>query len=171
MKWRKLEQHSIENHSHIAQWVEQLRRLQVQIQLVNTFFFEKQYLLLGTPRMHRSGTWAKLNARHLGIQICWLLMEICFCSSFTARWRHWCRGKTGNSCHCSVVHSCQNHVDKNSGYQLSNPCLSLTSGSRFFLFFSFIALQWHTFWGFALTLRPLFSTCNWHCLYHISIGM
>ena len=28
MKWRKLEQHSIENHSHIAQWVEQLTCIQ-----------------------------------------------------------------------------------------------------------------------------------------------
>ena len=27
-KWRKLEQHSIENHSHMAQWVEQLTCIQ-----------------------------------------------------------------------------------------------------------------------------------------------
>ena len=40
-KWRKLEQHSIENHSHIAQWVVQLefRRSRVRIQVVNRFFF------------------------------------------------------------------------------------------------------------------------------------
>jgi len=27
-KWRKFEQHSIENHSHMAQWVEQLACIQ-----------------------------------------------------------------------------------------------------------------------------------------------
>ena len=27
------------------------------------------------------------------------MLIICFCSSFTVRWRHWCRGKTENACH------------------------------------------------------------------------
>ena len=46
-KWRKLEQHSIENHSHMAQSVVQLTCIQearVRIQVVKSlFFFEYQY--------------------------------------------------------------------------------------------------------------------------------
>ena len=37
-KWRKLEQHSIKNHSHMAQSVVQLTCIQVRIPLVNSFF-------------------------------------------------------------------------------------------------------------------------------------
>jgi len=32
-------------------------------------------LLLGIPSMHWNGTWAKLNACHLGTRICWWLMN------------------------------------------------------------------------------------------------
>jgi len=55
-------------------------------------------LLLSIPSTHRNETWAKLNARHLGTRICWLLINSYFCSFITARWRHWCKGKTVNSC-------------------------------------------------------------------------
>jgi len=46
-KWRKLEQHSIENHSHMAQWVVQLTCIQ-EVAGSNpgdeqNFFFEYQY--------------------------------------------------------------------------------------------------------------------------------
>ena len=66
-----------------------------------TFFLNSALitLLLGITSTHRNGTWAKLNARHLGTRICWLLIDSCFGSFITARWRLWCRGKTGNSCH------------------------------------------------------------------------
>ena len=47
-KWRKLKQHSIENHSHMAQWVEQLTCKQ-EVAGSNPdgeqFFFEDQYFL------------------------------------------------------------------------------------------------------------------------------
>ena len=74
-KWRKLEQHSIENHSHMAQWVEQLTCIQEVAGLnpagEQISFFENQYflltcffliqsslitLLLGIPSMHQNGT-------------------------------------------------------------------------------------------------------------------
>jgi len=55
-------------------------------------------LLLGIPSMHWNRTWAKLNAHHLGTWICWLLIDSCFRSFITVRWRHWCREKTVNSC-------------------------------------------------------------------------
>jgi len=140
-KWRKFEQHYIENHStDIAQWVVQLTCIQ-EVTGLNPpgeqfffpkmimgsatdlhsgghgfestwwteFFSQKWYflhacfltisLLLGIPSTHQNRTWAKLSARHLGTWICWLLMDICFSSSFTACWRHWCREKMGNSCH------------------------------------------------------------------------
>jgi len=47
----------------------------------------------------------KLNARHLGTWICWLLIDSCFHSFITACWKHW-RQWT------AFVHSYQNHVDK-----------------------------------------------------------
>ena len=31
-------------------------------------------------------------------QICCLLIDNCFCLFFAARWMHWCKEKTGNSC-------------------------------------------------------------------------
>ena len=55
-------------------------------------------LLLGITSTHRYGNWAILNTRLLGTRICWLLIDSCFCSFITVRWRHWCRGKTVNSC-------------------------------------------------------------------------
>ena len=85
-EWRKLKQHSIENHSRMAQWVEQLTCIQ-EVAGSNPaseqiFFFEKQYfcmhvfknsvlitLLLGIPSTHQNGTWTKLNARHLGFRL------------------------------------------------------------------------------------------------------
>ena len=84
----------------------------VQIQLLTRFFFSKINtfciqvfkspaliaLLLGISSTHRNRTWAKLNARHLGTQLWCLLMDICFCSFFTVRWKHRCREKTKNSC-------------------------------------------------------------------------
>jgi len=67
------------------------------------FFFNLALiaLLLGILSMHWIKTWVKLNTvntRHLGTQVCWLLTHICFCSFFTAHWRHWSREKTGNIC-------------------------------------------------------------------------
>ena len=110
-KWRKLEQHSIENHSHMASNWLAFRRSRVRIQLwtdffwkINTFaytFFLNSALitlLFGITSTHRNGTWAKLNARLLGTRICWLLIDSCFRLFITARWRHWCRGKAVNSC-------------------------------------------------------------------------
>ena len=46
-KWRKLEQNSIENHSHMAQWVEQLTCIQVagSNPAGEQIFFENQNLL------------------------------------------------------------------------------------------------------------------------------
>jgi len=47
-KWRKVEQRSTENHSHIAQWVEQLTCIQEVAGsnlAVKHFFFENQYFL------------------------------------------------------------------------------------------------------------------------------
>ena len=47
-KWRKLEQHSIENHSHIAQWVVQLTCIQKVMgsnPVGEQIFFEYQYIL------------------------------------------------------------------------------------------------------------------------------
>ena len=48
-KWRKLEQHSIENYSHMAQWVEQLTCIQEVMDSnpagEQIFFFENQYFL------------------------------------------------------------------------------------------------------------------------------
>jgi len=41
----------------------------------------------------------KLNPRLLGTRIWWLLIDSCFGSFITARWRHWCRGRTGNTCY------------------------------------------------------------------------
>ena len=110
---RKLEQHSIENHSHIAQWAEQLTCIAGSNPAgEHSFFFENQYFLhtrfckvqlvvalfLGIPSMHRNGTWAKLNAGHLGTRLWWLLMDIYFSSFFTVHWRHRCREKIKNSC-------------------------------------------------------------------------
>jgi len=90
-KWRKLKQHSIKNHTDF-------------------FFFENQYFLetrfffkfnfdSAVIWHSKHGTWAKLNARHLGTRICWLLIDSCFFSFFTVHWRHWYW--------TAVVHSCQ----------------------------------------------------------------
>ena len=98
-KWRNLEQYSIKNYSHMAQWVEQLR---VWIQLVNRFFLKintfcmhvflkftfDSTVLLGIPSTHQNGTWTKLNAHYLGTRLWWLLKDICFHSFITVRWRH-----------------------------------------------------------------------------------
>jgi len=75
----------------------------------NQYFFHTRFinsalikLLLGIPRTHRNGTWTKLNARHLGTWMCWILVDSCFCSFITVHWRHWCREKTVNSC-CTIL--------------------------------------------------------------------
>ena len=49
-KWRKLEQNSIKNHSHIAQWVEQLTCIQEVAGLnpVGEHFFSKNQYFLHT---------------------------------------------------------------------------------------------------------------------------
>ena len=75
-KWRKLEQHSIENHSHITQLAVQLTCIQEIVGLNpggEQIFFE--YLLLQTRFQHCFFTFqahieAKLNARNLGTRIC-----------------------------------------------------------------------------------------------------
>ena len=101
--------------AHIAQWVEKLTCSQEVTGLnpagEQICFSENQYLLhalflkfsfdmllLGIPSMHWNGTWEKLNASHLGTRLWWLLMDIFFCWFFTARWRYWCKEKTGNRC-------------------------------------------------------------------------
>jgi len=126
-----------------------------RIQLVNRFFFYLKIntfcihafknsvlmtLLLGIPNTHRNGTWAKLNVRHLGTRLWLLLIYSCFCSFFTACWRHWCRGKTGNSCYLLWYINPRRQTVVN---QLScgfNPCLNPT-------FFQFLDLLEHIFFS------------------------
>ena len=115
-KWRKLKQHSIENYSCMAQWVEQLTCIQEVVSLnpayeqifflkistfcIHVFFLNSALitLLLGIPSMHWNGTGAKLNTPHLGTWLWWLLIDSCFHSFITARWSHCCREKTVNNC-------------------------------------------------------------------------
>ena len=116
-------------------------------------FFELQLCLtlsLGIPSTHRNGTWV---ARHLGSWKFWLLMDICFCLSFTAFLRHWCRGKRAREqLSLVVVHSSQNRIDE----QLScgfDPLLSQFFFSVSRPFWSrFFVQWWYMFWAFALTL-------------------
>jgi len=82
----------VPNHQKLAGYATAFRRSWARIQLVNTFFenqyflhthllkssFDSRLLLLGIAITHRKGTWAKLNARHLGTWLWWLLMGICF---------------------------------------------------------------------------------------------
>ena len=58
-------------------------------------------LLLCIPSMHRKGIWTKLNARHLGTRLWWLLMDI-----------QCVKGTVERKQRTAVIHSCQNHVDK-----------------------------------------------------------
>ena len=121
-KWRKLKSNILLKTTAICSmgWANNLHSggHRFEFSWWTDFFFENQYflhtrlffnlalitLLLGIPITHRN---RRLNTRYLGTQICWLLIDGYFCSFITARWRHWCRGKTENSCHISVVHSCQ----------------------------------------------------------------
>jgi len=100
-------------------------------------------LLLGITSTHRNRTWAKLNAHLLGTRICWLLIDSYFGSFIAARWRHWCRGRTVNSCRTflSKPHrqTLVNHL--NCGF---NPTLSQT------FFFSFWTFLKHVFIFFIL---------------------
>ena len=107
-------------------------------------------LLLGIPHMHRNGTWAKLNTRHLGTRIFWLLMDIYFCSFFIAHWRHWWREKTGNGCVMSCVKFLSKPRRQTVVNQVScgfNPHLNRTFFQFLDLFEAlFFALWWHMFW-------------------------
>ena len=73
-KWRKLEQHSIKNHSHMAQWVEQLTCIQevtgsnpageqifFRKSIHFAYTFLKLTLLLGIPSTHRNRTCKELE--------------------------------------------------------------------------------------------------------------
>ena len=109
-KWRKLKQHSMENHSHIAQWIEQLTCIQevAGSNPAGGHFFPK----INTFCMHiflmssfdSSFAWHSnalkwdLSELKQGIRLWWLLMDICFHLFFTAHWRHRCREETKNSC-------------------------------------------------------------------------
>ena len=120
---------------------------------INTFCMPVFFpLLFSFPSMHRNGTWAKLNARHLGTQIWWLLNDSFFHSFITARWRYWCREKTVNSCYTFLSkprrQTVVNHLS--CGF---NPTLSQT-----FFFSSFWTFLKHVFfpvitivWAFILT--------------------
>ena len=107
---------------------------------VYTFFFFNSALitlLLGITSMYQNRTWAKLNARLLGTRICWLLIDSCFRSFITARWRHWCGGKTVNSC-CTFLlkprrQTLVNHLS--CGF---SPTLSQTFFFRFWTFLKHI---------------------------------
>ena len=121
-------------------------------------------LLLCIPSLHRNRTWVKLNAHHLGTRICWLLIDVCFWSSFTVHWRHWCRGKAGNSCGTFLPKPRR----QNSGYPAQLWIQSLLSQTFFqFLdlfearFLYFIALWWYILWGFA-QLALFASHQYWH---------
>jgi len=78
------------NYSHMAQWVEQLTCIQEVTDsnpASEQIFFRKLALialLLGIPSMHQNGIWVKLNARHLGMRICWLQIDSCFHLFITA---------------------------------------------------------------------------------------
>ena len=79
-KWRKLKQYSIEYHSHMAQWVEQLTCIQevagsnpvgkqIFFSKINAFCMQNFLKFSDIPSTHRNGTRVKLNARHLGTQL------------------------------------------------------------------------------------------------------
>ena len=102
-KWRKLKQHSIRNHSHMAQWVEQLTCIQ-EVAGSNPagkqIFFRKSILFAYKFFLNSA-----LIALLLGTSK-WDLSEIKRTSSGNStmviangclRWRHWCREKTVNS--------------------------------------------------------------------------
>ena len=101
-------------------------------------------LLLCIPSLHRNRTWVKLNAHHLGTRICWLLIDVCFWSSFTVHWRHWCRGKAGNSCGTFLPKPRR----QNSGYPAQLWIQSLLKPN----FFSVSGPFWSTFFIFYCTV-------------------
>jgi len=52
----------------------------------------------------------------------WLPIDICFCSFITAHWRHW--SSIERRQWTAVVHSCQNHVDKQFNTHISQASVS-----------------------------------------------
>jgi len=113
-KWRNLEQHSIEIHSHLAQWVEQLTwghgfesgwwthffSSKNQYFCVQIFFLK--FSIDNTVTWHYKHAskrdLSELKTWNLGTRIYWLLIDSCFGSFITSCWKHWCREKTVNSC-------------------------------------------------------------------------
>ena len=179
-KWRsgeKLEQHSIENHSHIARWVSSwlaFRRLQVWIQLVNTFssktntfciqvFLKSSFDSTVTWHSKRASE-AKLNARHLRTRLWWLLMDICFRLFFTACWRHRhrYREKTKNSCGTFLSKPCRQR-------QRQTVLNQLSCGFNSKVFFSFCF-----FFQFVDLFRARFFFSDHDCLpllfWHMQAG-
>ena len=114
-KWRRFEQRvPLKTTAHIAQWEEQLTCIREVVgsnPAGKQIFFLKSVLFAYTffkVSFDSTVTWhsklalkrdlSKLNTCHLGTWLWWLPIDICFCLFFTARWRYWCREKTGNSC-------------------------------------------------------------------------
>ena len=115
-------------------------------------FFQKSILFAHTifkiqlwyhcPSTHRNRTWAKLNARHLGTQIYWLLIDSCFCLFFTVRWRHWCREKTVNSCGTFLSKPCRQTVVNLWVQSQPKPNFFFQFLELFRALFSVIAIVW-----------------------------
>ena len=109
---------------------------------INTFCMPVFFpLLFSFPSMHRNGTWAKLNARHLGTQIWWLLNDSFFHSFITARWRYWCREKTVNSCYTFLSKPRRQTMVNHVSYGF-NPTLSQTFFFSFWTFLKNFFFQW-----------------------------
>jgi len=106
-------------------------------------------LLLGIPSTHRNRTWAKLNARHLGTRLWWLLIDSCIYLFITVRWRHWCREKTVNSC-CTFLSKPRRQTVVNHLSCGFNPTT---------FFFSISGPFWSTFF---FQWSQLFELLFWH---------
>ena len=160
-KWRKLKQHFIKNHCTDNSMVSAMQEVAGLNTAGEQIFFSKMHThylkfsfdstaIWHFSSTHQSGTWVKSNACHLGTQICWLLINICFYLFFTAHWRQWCREKTGTA----VVHSCQNHTDKQG-------LISSAVGS--------IQTFEHVFFRWSQLIELLFRHLD-NCLAQLSVG-
>ena len=119
-------------------------------------------LLLGIPILKHTLKWdlrAKLNAHYLETQICWLLINICFCLFLTVCWIHQCREKTENSCGTfllkphiqTVVNQLSCGCSSRTFFSVSGLFKALFFSDHNCLSFSFDTYRW-----------PLY--CNYVCL-------